>query len=173
MATHAHTYACMHTFIVRELHVASNIRYVTLPCLCRSLAIGGGLPMLEYLDLSGISRISSSSLNELVAACPRLKPELLSYCDNIQNGPYPAQANGCLCPKNTSCCRYSYSVWLLTHRSLSICQMCACVCVCGAYFACQPDTKMVWTLSYCMYTSIYMHVWMYTPTILAVHSNCH
>lgn len=63
--------------------------------LSRSLAVGGGLPNLRYLDLSGLCGVTERGLNDLVSACPFLVPELLFYCDNILAGPYAECANGC------------------------------------------------------------------------------
>ena len=75
----------------------------------RSLAIGCGLPNLQYLNLTGLARISAAGLNKLVSACPRLKPELLFYCDNIQNGPHAYKSNGCCNVENGyQCCQNLY-----------------------------------------------------------------
>lgn len=79
--------------------------FLFLSLLNRALALGSGLPQLRYLELSGLSRISARGLNELVSACPKLKPELLFYCDNVQNGPHSTEANGCQDDGGVGCCR--------------------------------------------------------------------
>ncbi len=71
------------------------VTMIAPPHPLRALAVGGGLPRLQYLDLSGLPNVSERGLNDLVSACPRLKPELLFYCDNITDGPYAVCANGC------------------------------------------------------------------------------
>ena len=65
------------------------------PPLPRSLAVGGGLPHLRYLDLSGLPNITERGLSDLTSSCPSLLPELLFYCDNLVEGPYATCANGC------------------------------------------------------------------------------
>lgn len=88
--------------------VLSGCHHVTDVGL-KSLAIGCGLPNLQYLNLTGLARISAAGLNKLVSACPRLKPELLFYCDNIQNGPHAYESNGCCNVENGyQCCQNLY-----------------------------------------------------------------
>ena len=74
----------------------------------RYLAAGSGLPMLQYLNLSGLPNVTQKGLSSLVATSPKLPPDLLFYCDHIMAGPYPETANGCLNVSNTTniqCCR--------------------------------------------------------------------
>jgi len=52
-------------------------------------------PCLEYLDLSGCSRINGRRMVSFVEGCPKLSPENLYYCSTIEDGPYPNNANGC------------------------------------------------------------------------------
>ncbi|KAK3857539.1 hypothetical protein Pcinc_036210 [Petrolisthes cinctipes] len=74
-----------------------------LGALARARAVSG----LTSLDVSGCYRLSGRGLGALAAACPTLHPENLWYCDNIDNGPYPLQANGCANLANPIrvCCR--------------------------------------------------------------------
>ena len=51
---------------------------------------------LQELDLSGCYKIDGETLCLFVDRCPRLKPERLAYCNDIEDGPYPDSANGCL-----------------------------------------------------------------------------
>ena len=75
---------------------------------CRGFTLGEGLPYLTYLDLSGIPHISASLLFELVTVCPNLSSEFLFYCDNIEMGPYPLNANGCQDVRGSGCCRNGF-----------------------------------------------------------------
>lgn len=77
--------------------------------ICRYLAGNGGLPCLTYLDLSGCWNIDGDSVKALVDTAPRLNPVHLFYCDNILDGPYPEEANGCqnLDCGSRLCCRYA------------------------------------------------------------------
>lgn len=52
-------------------------------CVRRALTLGGGLPHLEHLNLSGCLTVTGAGLQELVSACPSLKDEHFYYCDNI------------------------------------------------------------------------------------------
>ncbi|KAK4299223.1 hypothetical protein Pmani_028485 [Petrolisthes manimaculis] len=72
-----------------------------------ALARAGAVSGLTSLDVSGCYRLSGRGLGALAAACPTLHPENLWYCDNIDNGPYPLQANGCANLANPIrvCCR--------------------------------------------------------------------
>lgn len=49
----------------------------------RALTLGGGLPHLEHLNLSGCLTVTGAGLQDLVAACPSLNDEHFYYCDNI------------------------------------------------------------------------------------------
>jgi len=51
---------------------------------------------LQELDLSGCYKIDGETLTSFVQKCPRLKPERLAYCNDIEDGPYQDEANGCL-----------------------------------------------------------------------------
>merc|ERR1712001_730130 len=93
-----------------------NVRTVNLSYTCiTSEAFDGlykhnALRKLEDLQLQGCARISDNILGHLsgcykidgetlclfVDRCPRLKPERLAYCNDIEDGPYPDSANGCL-----------------------------------------------------------------------------
>lgn len=72
-----------------------------------ALAQAGAVSGLTSLDVSGCYRLSGRGLGALAAACPTLHPDNLWYCDNIDNGPYPFQANGCANLANPIrvCCR--------------------------------------------------------------------
>lgn len=50
---------------------------------------------LEELDLSGCYKLDGETLTLFVTECPKLKPHRLSYCNDIEDGPYPTEANGC------------------------------------------------------------------------------
>ncbi|TKC37521.1 hypothetical protein EI555_021676 [Monodon monoceros] len=60
----------------------------------RVLTLGGGLPYLEHLNLSGCLTVTGAGLQDLVSACPSLNDEYFYYCDNI-NGPHADTASGC------------------------------------------------------------------------------
>lgn len=49
----------------------------------RALTLGGGLPHLEHLNLSGCLTVTGAGLQDLVSACPSLNDEHFYYCDNI------------------------------------------------------------------------------------------
>lgn len=49
----------------------------------RMLALRGGLPYLEHLNLSGCLTVTSAGLQDLVSVCPSLNHEHFYYCDNI------------------------------------------------------------------------------------------
>jgi F-box/leucine-rich repeat protein 5 len=62
---------------------------------------------LSYMDLSGCPLISGQSLKMITDLSSRLQPEDLYYCNRIQEGPYPDEANGCQnleCPIRGCCC---------------------------------------------------------------------
>ncbi|XP_069694323.1 F-box/LRR-repeat protein 5-like [Periplaneta americana] len=64
---------------------------------------------LSFLDLSGCFHLTARVLNDLVQCCPALCPEHLSYCDNIVDGPYSREANGCnnlQCTERICCVPY-------------------------------------------------------------------
>lgn len=52
--------------------------------------------VLQELDLSGCYKIDGITLTLFVNQCPRLRPEKLSYCNDIEDGPFQETANGCL-----------------------------------------------------------------------------
>jgi hypothetical protein len=76
----------------------------------RTLAVGGGLPRLRYLNLSGLPNISQRGLSDLTTSCPSLHPELLFYCDNLREGPYADCASGCqnVGLSRLACCRANF-----------------------------------------------------------------
>ena len=51
---------------------------------------------LQELDLSGCFKVDGQTLATFVTDCPKLKPHRLSYCNDIEDGPYQDTANGCL-----------------------------------------------------------------------------
>lgn len=62
---------------------------------------------LTFMDLSGCSKVSASMLNSITALSSQLKPQDLYYCNMIEEGPYPTEANGCQnleCPMRGCCC---------------------------------------------------------------------
>ena len=73
--------------------ILSGCRLVT------SLGIVHLLPhqgSLQELDLSGCFKIDGQTLAAFVRDCPKLRPQRLSYCNDIEDGPYQDTANGCL-----------------------------------------------------------------------------
>lgn len=48
-------------------------------------------PTLTELDLSGCFRLLGPQLAEFSAACPDLEPASLSYCNDIEDGPWQDQ----------------------------------------------------------------------------------
>ena len=62
---------------------------------------------LCHLDLSGCFQLSGEGLRMVTMDTKFIKAENLYYCDNIVDGPYPTQANGCanLCNPVRMCCR--------------------------------------------------------------------
>jgi F-box/leucine-rich repeat protein 5 len=62
---------------------------------------------LSYMDLSGCPMMSGQGLKMITEHSSRLQPEDLYYCNRIQEGPYPDEANGCQnlgCPIRGCCC---------------------------------------------------------------------
>lgn len=51
---------------------------------------------LQELDLSGCYKVDGGTLCLFVDKCPRLRPERLAYCNDIEDGPFQDTANGCL-----------------------------------------------------------------------------
>lgn len=51
---------------------------------------------LQELDLSGCYKVDGETLTLFARQCRRLRPERLAYCNDIEDGPYPESANGCL-----------------------------------------------------------------------------
>jgi len=51
---------------------------------------------LQELDASGCYKMDGESLTLFVEECGRLRPEKLAYCNDIEDGPYPDTASGCL-----------------------------------------------------------------------------
>ena len=63
-------------------------------------------PCLEELDLSGVYKIDGETLTAFVEDCPRLVPQKLAYCNDIEDGPWPDLASGCQnleCPTRFCC----------------------------------------------------------------------
>lgn len=69
--------------------------YLVIIIFYRSLASNGGLPNLQYLDLSGCLNVTAQGLIDLVSVCPSLDHAQFFYCDNIYEGPYQDTASGC------------------------------------------------------------------------------
>jgi len=68
---------------------------------------------LSYFDCSGCFKLSGEKLRKFTSGCRRLGPEYISYCNVIQDGPFPALANGCDntdCDNIRSCCLNS-RIW--------------------------------------------------------------
>lgn len=62
---------------------------------------------------SGCYTIDGQTLSSFVKGCSRLVPEKLSYCSEIEDGPYFDKANGCLnldCDERF-CCRKLRNYW--------------------------------------------------------------
>ena len=80
---------------LRRLNL-SGCRSVTSLTLERYLIVNA--LSLQELDLSGCYKIDGETLTLFVDKCPKLKlhPERLAYCNDIEDGPYPESANGCL-----------------------------------------------------------------------------
>lgn len=63
---------------------------------------------IKYFDCSGCFRFSGNALKVFTKSSKTLQPEFISYCNVIQDGPYPELANGCDnqdCDQLRSCCR--------------------------------------------------------------------
>ena len=62
---------------------------------------------LRYMDLSGCPLVSGLLLRNIIENSTRLLPQDLYYCNRIEEGPYPDEANGCQnleCPVRGCCC---------------------------------------------------------------------
>ena len=62
---------------------------------------------LHFMDLSGCSLVSGDALVSIVSRSSKLQPKDLYYCNMIEGGPYPTEANGCqnlICPLRRCCC---------------------------------------------------------------------
>lgn len=70
-------------WVCGALASAVRVPNASLLCVHRALTLGGGLPHLEHLNLSGCLTVTGAGLQELVSACPSLKDEHFYYCDNI------------------------------------------------------------------------------------------
>ncbi|XP_076310784.1 F-box/LRR-repeat protein 5-like isoform X2 [Tachypleus tridentatus] len=71
------------------------------------LADSGIFKYLQHLDVSGCWNITGSKLCDVVKMAPELAAEHLYYCDHIEEGPYPLEANGCQnldCRTRLCCC---------------------------------------------------------------------
>lgn len=58
--------------------------------------MGGGLPHLEHLNLSGCLTVTGAGLQDLVSACPSLNDEHFYYCDNINGNVFLWRCDPCL-----------------------------------------------------------------------------
>lgn len=78
--------------------------------LYSTLAGDGGLPYLEYLDLSGCMQITAVGLSDLIRSCPQLDHAQLFYCDNMVDDPFVTTASGCqnLEVPTRKCCRTGF-----------------------------------------------------------------
>ncbi|KAK7086648.1 hypothetical protein SK128_020103 [Halocaridina rubra] len=67
----------------------------------------GVVNSIYHLDLSGCYQLTGEGLKAFVSYSRALNGRNLFYCDNIIDGPYPLQANGCnnLCNPVRVCCR--------------------------------------------------------------------
>ena len=65
---------------------------------------------MTHLDVSGCFRLTRVGLDIVVRNNDSLRPENLSYCDEIFDGPYSTSANGCnnLCHPMRACCRKGF-----------------------------------------------------------------
>ncbi|XP_022235882.1 F-box/LRR-repeat protein 5-like, partial [Limulus polyphemus] len=71
------------------------------------LADSGLFKYLQHLDVSGCWNITGPNLCDVVNTAPELAAENLYYCDHIEEGPYPLEANGCQnldCGIRSCCC---------------------------------------------------------------------
>ena len=62
---------------------------------------------LQFMDLSGCSLVTGRALKAIASRSVRLQPQDLYYCNLIEGGPYPSEANGCqnlTCPMRACCC---------------------------------------------------------------------
>lgn len=73
------------------------------------MARSGALAGIEHLDLSGCHKLTGCGLSVMAAYMPNLNPSLLSYCDQILDGPHRETADGChnLESIDVFCCRAS------------------------------------------------------------------
>ncbi|XP_064419864.1 F-box/LRR-repeat protein 5 isoform X2 [Latimeria chalumnae] len=97
----AYSSAISSKMVRQMLELCPNLEYLDLTqtnitdsAFDRALALGGGLPVLEHLNLSGCLIVTGAGLQDLVSACPKLNDEHFYYCDNI-NGPHAETASGC------------------------------------------------------------------------------
>jgi len=73
---------------------------------CRMLGSVGEFPCLKLLDVSGLHKITAAGLDSFLHMCPNLRPDMLSYCDDIMDGPFSDVANGCQNVDSSKiCCR--------------------------------------------------------------------
>ena len=71
------------------------------------LVRSGMVRSITHLDVSGCFKLTRIGLDAIVYLNSSLKPENISYCDEILDGPYVMSANGCsnLCHPMRACCR--------------------------------------------------------------------
>lgn len=101
--------------VQRVGHHSPGLSYLSLSG-CSSVTDFGLRSLLEsalfagsllHLDLSGCPMVSGPMLSAIVDRSPRLLPQDLYYCNRIEEGPYPDEANGCQnleCPVRSCCC---------------------------------------------------------------------
>ena len=78
---------------LRRLNL-SGCRSITSVTLEKYLMVHAN--SLQELDLSGCYKIDGETLSTFIEHCKKLRPERLAYCNDIEDGPFPDTANGCL-----------------------------------------------------------------------------
>lgn len=75
----------------------SGCEMLTDKCLAYLQTVSSNL---ESADFSGCYRMSGNALKQFTDGCTRLKAEFISYCNLLEDGPDPLDANGC---NNSDC----------------------------------------------------------------------
>jgi len=70
----------------------SGCELLTDKCLAYLKTVSSNL---ECVDFSGCYRMSGIALKQFTAGCKNLGAEFISYCNLVEDGPDPADANGC------------------------------------------------------------------------------
>lgn len=98
-------------FARRRRFAASPLRKINLSG-CYDISVNGLEHLkvyraVEELDLSGCYRLTGQELSQFVTECKKLVPQKLSYCSDIEDGPWPKEVNGCsnLECQERYCCR--------------------------------------------------------------------